>query len=148
MKNLITPKEWNKSVVDNCIFNFILFFLLVILLNCADVGQIQSLFNNLSHPDALDDLENSWIIKRKVGLVVTFTNLWRENEYIPDPQTTKTKRPRSQGPTGEESSLAFCKINQKYMIRNKEIEEQSKCESANRCATKIRAATAPHLVCT
>jgi len=59
MKNLITPKEWNKSVVDNCIFNFILFFLLVILLNCADVGQIQSLFNNLSHPDALDDLENS-----------------------------------------------------------------------------------------
>lgn len=62
----------------------------------------------LCHPDALDDLEHSWGLRKGTRINGEKQYNFQLKNILPDPQTTNTNNPKSQGPTGEESSLAFC----------------------------------------
>ena len=51
---------------------------------------------------------NTAVEQQNKDLYQTFNhNFFNERKFLPEPQTTKTNRPKSHGPTGEASSLAF-----------------------------------------
>jgi hypothetical protein len=73
------------------------------------ISFVQSWAQFLPMPYGCFEWSGKQLMRNEIKEINTWFNhkSVSERKYLPDPQTTKTNRPKSHGPTGEESSLDF-----------------------------------------